>query len=50
MKGKEAKMLEVLTRLDVLAMAQKQGSAGNFEFDTLDNEHKSYYPHIHICI
>lgn len=32
------------------AFAQRQGRVGDFEFYTLDNEHKSHYPHIHICV
>ena len=31
-------------------MAQKHGSSDQFTYYTLDNEYKSYEPHVHVCV
>ena len=44
------RILQVIESFAITEMAQRQGSDGNFEYYTLDNEYKSHVPHVHVCV
>ena len=46
-------MEQLLNKVDSIClyeMAEKQGYDKQFTYYTLDNEYKTHYPHVHICV
>lgn len=44
---------QIVTKLDTISiceMAEKQGFDKEFTYYTLDNEYRTHYPHVHICV